>query len=768
EEAARLRADESLCYVRGDRKGEMKPEGEKKLERLEKVAEAARLIEAYEKLKDERDVYDFADVLNIAVTGLDADADLKASVQEQYQYILADEHQDANALQHALLDTLAYDEHPNIFVVGDEKQAIYRFQGADSSHFKTFTEHFPRTELIQLTDSYRSLQSLLDTAHGVIAKVPASTGEHPKLSAVREGTATVSLLAAADPLAERDQVAQLIEEAIASGTAPEEIAVISSRNATANLFAEHLEARGIPTLRAGDVLLSARPLMRSILALMRTIADPLDIAALRETLLAPWWELPLALRSEMLLKNRDRELWGSLTLAEPEIAECLQKLQKAALSEGALPLLSRAIADTGARGYFLSHAEHLEDLGLLRKVFMHVEEIVAREPNRSFREVVSAFTKAHEHGLESVKSSVTLREGMVTVITAHKAKGMEFERVFVVGMNARQWEKGGMPAKIPSPIDQKRSAEDATKLFYVAITRAKNELVLSYSIESGEGRDLPPSLLIPEGLPTVTSAVNPLPLLHATIEPTKAVNDLVYTYLTEEGLSPSALNEYIESPPVFFARRVLRLHEPESPATTIGSAVHAGIAEYLATKDTDKAYATLAGTLGRSLLPRNAAYDRVVEDATARLAAYLAHPETAEAVAIEKAFSITKEVCGKDILLYGKIDAVFKGDRGEEIVDFKTSSKIDEKDASYPRQLAFYDYLLRGNGHTPATASIVQVATDGVTAYPVALTDETRAELADTLEAVISELLTGEWRKGERKRDDSDAYDDILKLFTVL
>lgn len=760
-EAERMKADESLLYVRGDKKGELKPEGEKKLERLQKAHEAARLIEAYEQLKETRDVYDFADVLRIAVDGLRDDAELRAMVQEQYQYILADEHQDANALQHALLDTLAYDEHPNLFVVGDEKQAIYRFQGADSSHFKTFTEQYPRAEVIYLTDSYRSLSGILDASHTLIEAVPASTGTHQALSATRSGSASLALLAATDPLAERDQVAGLIEEAIARGTKPEEIAVIASRNATADLVAVHLAARGIPVLRAGDVLLSSRPFIRSVLALMRAVADPLDLAALRESLLAPWWPIELKERAELLLKNRDRELWLALEAAYPDIGATLKTLQQEALSAAPLTVMSKLLADTGARGYALSHAEHLDDVALLRRIFMHLEEIVARDPNRTFADVVSALTKAHEHGLETIKSSATHEEGKVTIITAHKAKGMEFERVFIVGLTAREWEKGGMAAKIPSPIDQTRSIEDITKLFYVAMTRAKDELVLSYAVENGEGRDQAPSALIPDNLALIESVANPLLLLHAEVKPLEAVDELVRKYLTEDGLSPSALNEYLDSPPTFFARRVLRLHEPEAPATAIGIAVHAGIAEYLTTKDEDKAYGALNRCLKNSLLPRNAAYERVVEHATRSLKAYLEgdHKE-GETVAIERAYSVKRMVHGTEILLYGKVDAIFNTPAGECIVDFKTSSDIHIKDEKHARQLAFYDLLLKENGHALTGASIVQVGPELVREFPIPLTAETRADLVMVLDEVLDELLSGKWRKGE-----ASDYDDLLALF---
>lgn len=764
EEANRIKSDESLTYLRDGKfgkKGEMKPEGFKKLERLEKVYEAARLIEAYEALKVERDVYDFADVLRIAVDGLAEDADLRATIQEQYQYVLADEHQDANALQHALLDVLAYDEHPNIFVVGDEKQAIYRFQGADSSHFKTFTEQFPRAEVISLATSYRSRQGILDASHALIQAVPSSTGTHLQLQGKTEQAAIFGLRAP-DPLAERDQVAGLIEKAISEGTKPHEIAVIASRNATADAFADTLAARGIPTLRAGDVLLSSRPVMRAILALMRAVADPIDTASLREALLAPWWPMTLAERALLLRENRDKDLPIALETSLPKVAECIAQLRDRALTDAPLPLLSRLLADSGARAYLLSHADHFEDISLMRKVFMHIEELVARNPDQSFADVVQTFTQAHEHGLENVKTSVTLMEGKVTVITAHKAKGMEFEKVFVVGMNARQWEKGGMSAKIPSPVDQTRSLEDVTKLLYVAVTRAKDELVLSYALESADGKDLAPSALLPEGLEYIEPAYDPLPILHETVNASELVCDLVHQFLTKDGLSPSAMNEYLESPATFFARRVLRLHEPEAPATAIGIAVHAGIAAYLENKSEDAAYAALSRELKKSLLPRNAAYDRVVNHARESLAQYIAHDGTLkEPVAIEKAYSLTRVIAGHEVKLQGKVDAIFSISGGECIVDFKTSSDVHIKDEKHARQLAFYDLLLRANGHNTTQASIVQVGPEHVQEFPVPLNDETRTALTQTLEEVIEELWTGKWRSGE-----ASEYDDLLKLFS--
>jgi DNA helicase-2/ATP-dependent DNA helicase PcrA len=183
EQARDIEADDSLKYVKGEKKGELNAEGQKRLERFERAREAARLIDAYEALKAQRRVYDFTDVLRVVVDELSANAELKATLQENFQYILADEHQDANALQHALLDSFAMDDYPNLFVVGDEKQAVFGFQGADSTHFGKFVEQYPRAAIIPLTQNFRSYQQILDLAHGLIQDAPSALGQHVALTA---------------------------------------------------------------------------------------------------------------------------------------------------------------------------------------------------------------------------------------------------------------------------------------------------------------------------------------------------------------------------------------------------------------------------------------------------------------------------------------------------------------------------------------------------------------------------------------------------------
>jgi DNA helicase-2/ATP-dependent DNA helicase PcrA len=399
---------------------------------------------------------------------------------------------------------------------------------------------------------------------------------------------------------------------------------------------------------------------------------------------------------------------------------------------------------------------------------MHIEDLVRRTPNATFAEVMEGFARAREHEIGSIKTSLTQAEGKVTVITAHKAKGMEFERVFVTALTAREWEGRGKSVLIPSPFDSAKEKEEIIRLFYVAMTRAKNQLVLSYAAHGSEGKEEAPLSLMPSGLPAIDAPTNPIPLMHAVTDAPALVRELTERYLVHDGLSPSAYNEYLNSPPEFFAKRVLRLKEPETRAIVVGNAVHAAVAAYLERKDEDAdaraeaAHAELSRSLARSLLPRGDAFDQLTRHAHSLLESYIGSPLlTREPIAIEESFSITRKSSGKDVLLKGKVDAVFKGDAGECIVDFKTSSQITKKDKEkFERQIAFYDLLLRGNSHAPASGLIVRIAEDEVDEHEVGLTDDMRQNLAETLDTVLTEMLSGKWRKGEQSK-----YDALLELF---
>lgn len=773
EEAKRIEEDPELRYKRGGKggaAGELNPTGTRKLERLFKGKEAADVIQAFREEKAARNVYGYTDVLRIAVDTLAEDAALRADLLEQYQYVLADEHQDANALQHALLDALAFDDFPNLFVVGDEKQAVYGFQGADTTHFKTFLTLYPRTKVITLVENFRSQQTVLDVSHTLLGGLPSATGTHAELLASRGVGGSVQLLTAPDPLAERDQVTTLVERALSEGVPPHEIAVITLKNKTADLFALHLRACGIATLRAGDIDLDSRPSVRFLFALMHAVADPADVASLRDALLAPWWKESLAERSQFLRRTRDYELPDELRTSLPQIARVFDTLIRVASEAPPLTALSQILSETGARAYFLGSVEGIaEDVPLVRAVILHIEDLVRRTPNATFREVMENFAHAREHEIGSIKTSLTQREGFVTVITAHKAKGMEFQRVFVTALTSREWEGRGKSSLIPSPFDEVREKEEVIRLLYVAMTRAKDELVLTYAAAGNEGKEQAPISILPSGLPLLSVEENLLPEMHEKRNAPELIRELTLRYLTEDGLSPSALNDYLESPARFFARRVLRISTPETRALAVGNAVHAAAAGYLKLEGTTEerataAHAELSRSLSRSLLPRGDTFVALTRHAHTLADTVIADPiMNQKTVAVEESFSTKRTVGAHEILLKGKVDAVFESDAGERIIDFKTSRSIDASDKEkFGRQIAFYDFLLRANEHQTVSGEIIRIGEDEIDTHEVLLTDAMRAEFIAQLDEALSELISGVWRAGESDPE----YDAVLNLFT--
>lgn len=760
EQRKALEADESLRYKRGEHAGELTKAGQEKVARYDKVEEAARVLERYQELKAARGLADFSDMLTGVISRIASDEGLRSDLQERYQYILADEHQDANALQHNLLELFAVDDFPNLFVVGDDRQAIYRFQGAEAGAFQTFVQKFPRATLIELDSSFRSYQHILDVAHEIVAE----TGEHTALTASRGGEGErVSRMIANDPLDERAKVATLVERLIRDGALPHDIALIARTNDTADLFAAVLTARGLPVLRAGDLSLTDRPIMRTLLSLMAYSADPTRLGSLREALLAPWWHTgdSVAGMLTFLRTTSDRDLIRQLAQTYPDIAEVISKGVQEALVRTPLASFSYIFSESGARDYLLSHAEHLDDIALVRALMMHLESVALLTEAATFRDAFAALSRAKEHGLSPVKVSVTEREGFITVITAHKAKGMEFKYVIIPDCTENAWEKGGRAPLIPSPFENRQTLDDARRLFYVALTRAKDEAYLTYAQTSAEGRDRVPTSLMSSDLPETKIEGESLPLMHATITAPEKIRAFVEHYLDTESLSPSAVNDYLESPALFFARRVLRIQEPPTPALIYGNAIHAALAAALQGVSEEEVFAALERSFAYSLLPRDATFEKLRGEARDALAAVLPElPALGTPTHIEKSFSLSRSVEGKSTTLGGKIDVVFTKDGHMIVADFKTGSEVTAKNEGYARQLALYAALLEANKEHIAEGKLLGISRDGIKEVEVPITKEAQeAALAD-VDTVISELRSGNWRRGA-----ASEYDALLKLF---
>jgi DNA helicase-2/ATP-dependent DNA helicase PcrA len=279
-------------HEKGAHKGKVRGEYQKKEKSIEKNRELQTVYRLYEASLREAKLYDFNDMIVETIKALESNEDMLRDLQEQYQYILADEHQDVNGSQNKILELLAsYHNQPNIFVVGDEKQAIYRFQGASLENFLYFGDVFKGTKTISLTANYRSGQTILDAAHSLIA-VDAGPAQALRVELKAEGSVTRSQVEKSSfthQVYEDAGVIHTIKKLVSEKVPLEEIAVIVRTNKEVETFASLLRKDGIAVYASADSDILNHPITISVQALIATLVDSHSEAALFTILHGAYW-----------------------------------------------------------------------------------------------------------------------------------------------------------------------------------------------------------------------------------------------------------------------------------------------------------------------------------------------------------------------------------------------------------------------------------------------------------------------------------------------
>ena len=264
-----------LYHEKGQYKGRMKGVYEKLKDTIEKNEEFQKVYEKYEKALEAKRLYDYQDMILEVIKALESNKELLLQLQEKYQYVLADEHQDANNSQNKILELISgFHENPNIFIVGDEKQAIFRFQGASLENFLYFKKMYPSAELIQLEENYRSSQAILDASHSLIEKNKGGKEYRVKLKAnSSHKNIPLNLYEFEKTKNELHFIAENIKQKIESGINPDEIAVLYRENRDAPAIARTLLKLGVPfTIESDQELFSDNEIVKIIL-LLRAVND---------------------------------------------------------------------------------------------------------------------------------------------------------------------------------------------------------------------------------------------------------------------------------------------------------------------------------------------------------------------------------------------------------------------------------------------------------------------------------------------------------------
>jgi DNA helicase-2/ATP-dependent DNA helicase PcrA len=439
--------------------------------------DTAKIFRAYNDLLRKAAALDFDDLLLRAVELLRDHREVRERWSNQFQYLMVDEFQDTNRAQEELVYLLA-GERKNVCVVGDEDQSIYGWRGARAGNLKRFTQDFPGTKLIRLEENYRSTQSILDAAAAVVKNNSDRLGKN--LQATLGKGDPLRFFEAPDSIAEAEYIAGELVLVIRENS-DARVAVLYRTGAQSRSFEEVLRRLGIRYRVVGGFSFYERAEVRNALAYVRMIFHPEDDVALLRVLNVPPRGIGATTVAalEARAKENGQSLWetirgGNISTGKKiagalnsfkELIELLQDLCKE------LPpatLIECVLDRTG----LLSWVEQQDNL-----------EHTSRADN--LRELSNAMSEATEQGqtLDEMLDAAALasdsdqyqEDVAVSLMTLHSAKGLEFDAVFLAGL-----EEGVLPHS--RSIDTPGEIEEERRLFYVGMTRAKKMLVLTRAV----------------------------------------------------------------------------------------------------------------------------------------------------------------------------------------------------------------------------------------------------------------------------------------------
>ncbi|MEO5645869.1 MAG: ATP-dependent DNA helicase [Candidatus Paceibacterota bacterium] len=727
----RLKNDPDSISSRGESKGQLKKEIEKKIESLGRSAEVADFYQAYEALKQERNVIDYNDALTLLSQLTETSENARDTIRERYQYVLVDEHQDSSGVQNKFLSNVWQEtEKPEIFVVGDDRQLIYGFGGASLAYFEQFKHTFGKAILITLTQNYRSTQTILDTAEALLQ----STLAEGKLIGSTEIAHPVKLVESSYPRDEIITAGLWFKERQAEGTSYDHCAILVPKNRQVKAAMQILRDMGLPVAAATALQLFELPDTQAIITILKVIATPFDAPAISRSVLDPLSSIPAIDAHKFLLAKDPRKL----------TIEQLQQDEDLAVQQWGEKLARWLIVSQETDAYGLIQVIGSEclftvtsnDEAMRRRVeivrtLLHVALMHSEKGEKVDVKSFIDFVERLQEYNEDISLAVFGASTGIKVLTLHASKGLEFDAVWIAHMDERSFMSTKRQAFVlPLSIEEKvvQHDEEAKKReLYVAITRAKYFCSISYGRRSYSGieqtlssivAELPEPLFVRQSISETESTILAADaLLYVRADANTEVHDItavVAEEYTKRTISVTMLNNFFECTWKWYFRNLLQLPDSMNDSLQIGDIVHKtidGVLKGVVSTDPDVLQAVVTETAF--------VVSRYMEQHARRLAAQ-ALPVVINwceeyAGKIITPFATEKSLPYHDaqfahLSFYGKIDLVEDIINNEvRVTDWKTggtktATEIEKRNdegrmSGLLRQLAMYSYLMDGVSH---------------------------------------------------------------------
>lgn len=447
----------------------------------------ARVYQRYQQALLTNNAMDFDDLLLWTAHLLDTNPEVRRKYAQRYEHILVDEFQDTNQAQYSLLKHLA-SEHRNIYVVGDTDQSIYRWRGADYRNVLRFEEDYPDAQVILLEQNYRSTQRILDAAMAVIDRNPHRTRKH--LFTDRGAGSKVMYQQTLNEQETGKFIVDAIAGMVAEGSRPGDFAVMYRTNAQSRLIEEAFLHANLPYKLVGAQRFYGRREIKDVLSYLRLVFNPTDEVSLNRVINVPTRRI--GIKSQAVLRTialQNRTTPGALLIhmgANPEdpifaplstpTAQAMAAFGRKLAAwhnlaqSGAEPLLlmDRVLADVDYHGYLMADGSDEEAQDRWDNV-QEMRRLASEYSGKTLPEFLENIA------LVSDQDTIDESADVPTLLTLHAAKGLEFGTVFITGLN-----DGVLPHQ--RALDDPEEMEEERRLFYVGITRAKNQLVLLHNM----------------------------------------------------------------------------------------------------------------------------------------------------------------------------------------------------------------------------------------------------------------------------------------------
>nr|WP_244848448.1 UvrD-helicase domain-containing protein [Campylobacter ureolyticus] len=429
----------------------------------------AKVYKEYEDTLKNENLVDFDDLLGLPYKILAKNRTLCEEISQKYRYIMVDEYQDTNELQFKLLEKLCL-MHENLCVVGDDDQSIYGWRGARVENILNFKDQFKNVTLIKLENNYRSTQNILNTANNLIDCNQNRLGK--KLIGTKEKGEEVTLMESEDENYETNKISNAIKKLINSGEELKNIAVLYRVNALSRALEDGLTKARIPYKMVGGMKFYERAEIKDMISYIRLILNPNDDFSLRRIINRPKRGVGAASleKLENIAKNQNLPLFETLNntsnlgkksqLMLTQLYEDILELKE---KDNFYDIINELDETFKLKEFYKELPEGDDKIANIDEFLAMLKDALVNEPNFDLEEFLN------ELSLQSEQDNIS--EDGISIMSVHASKGLEFNHLFVIGM-----EEGFFPL-----IGDHTDIEEERRLAYVAITRAKKTLTLSYS-----------------------------------------------------------------------------------------------------------------------------------------------------------------------------------------------------------------------------------------------------------------------------------------------